>query len=265
MLELGYLHSPVGFDDEAADTPMPGIGVGLGEDGVGVGDTGVGDPVLGSRQDVVVAVANGPAAHGGDIAAGVGLREAVTALGLTGSHRREVLGLELFRPPIHDGDHAQLGDQYGHAGRGTGPGDLLDHDGLGDMVGSGPAKLGGDTESGKLQLHTGLEAVPRIGRLLVDGGGMGSDARLRHLAHGSPEILLGVGDGERLWFHTLSFASLPAGQVHRVLVAKDNGARLGATRNGHLVALRCSRRSRERSWGAASGIQWLTPVKTSKR
>ena len=91
VLELGDLHAPVGLDHEAADPPVSGVGVGLGEDRVGVRDSGVGDPVLRPGQHVVVAVADRPAPHGGHIAAGVGLGQAVARLGLARGHPGYVL------------------------------------------------------------------------------------------------------------------------------------------------------------------------------
>ena len=36
VLELGDLHTPVGLDHEAAHSPVPGVGICLGENGVDV-------------------------------------------------------------------------------------------------------------------------------------------------------------------------------------------------------------------------------------
>ena len=88
-------------------------------------------------QHVVVAVAHGPGPHGGDVAAGVGLGEAVARLDLAGGHAGHVLLLQLLGSPVQDRHHAELGDEHGDARRRADAGELLDHDRLRD--GSAPA------------------------------------------------------------------------------------------------------------------------------
>src|SRR5579862_8052267 len=107
--------SPVGLDQEAADAPVPGVGVGLGEHRVGVGDPGVRDPVLRPRQHVVVPVPHRPAPHGGDVAPGVRFRQAVARLGLPRGDPRDVPAAELLGAPVHERDHPELRDEHGDA------------------------------------------------------------------------------------------------------------------------------------------------------
>jgi hypothetical protein len=88
VLELGDLDTPVLLDDETADPPMPCRRVGLGKDGVEVRDAGVRDPILRPGDDVVVAVPHGTSRHGSHVGAGIGLRQAVAGLRLTGGDER---------------------------------------------------------------------------------------------------------------------------------------------------------------------------------
>ena len=165
VLVLGDADPPLLLDQEARDAAPAGVGVGLGEDDVDVGDPGVGDPVLRAGQDVVVAVAHRPRAHGGHVAAGVGLGQAVAGLDLAGRHPWHVGLLQLLAAPVHDRQHPELGDEDGQRRRRADAGQLLDGDGLGDGVRAGAAVGLGDAEGGQLHLLAGLEGLPReLGR-----------------------------------------------------------------------------------------------------
>ena len=94
------------------------------------------------------------------------------------------------------GHHPELGDEHRDAGRGAHPRQLLDHDRLGDVVGAGAAVGDGDAQGGQLHLDARLEAVPGERGVAVDVGRVGGDPLLGHLAHGTPELVVGVGEGE---------------------------------------------------------------------
>ena len=165
VLVLGDADAPLLLDQEARDAAPAGVGVGLGEDDVDVGDPGVGDPVLRAGEDVVVAVAHRPRAHGGHVTAGVGLGQAVAGLDLARRHPGHVGLLQLLAAPVHDRQHPELGDEDGQRGRRADPGQLLDGDGLGDGVRAGAAVGLGDAQGGQLHLLAGLEGLPReLGR-----------------------------------------------------------------------------------------------------
>ena len=160
VLVLGDADPPLLLDQEARDAPPAGVGVGLGEDDVDVGDAGVGDPVLRPGQHVVVAVAHGAGPHGGHVAPGVGLGEAVARLDLACRHPRHVRLLELLGAPVQHRRHPELGDQDGQRRRGADAGELLGHDRHRHRVGPCAAVGGRHAEGRQLHLLAGLERLP---------------------------------------------------------------------------------------------------------
>src|SRR5581483_2282303 len=187
---------PVLLDHEAADAAVPGGPVGLGEDHVVVRDPGVGDPLLAAVDDPLVAVPLGPGRHRGDVGAGLGLREAVAGLGPSLADRRHEAPLEVLRPVAHDRRHRQVADGRDQRRGGVDPGDLLDADGPGDMVGAGPAAVLRKGQAHEAHGGEGLVGVPGVLRLLVALGGVGGHLVLAHLADGVPELFLFVAGEE---------------------------------------------------------------------
>ena len=185
-----------GLDDEAADPPPPGGGIGDGEDRIGVRDPGIGDPVLVPCQEIVVAVPHRPRPHGGHVAAGIRLGQAVAGLVLSGGDRRQVPLLQLLGSPVHHRQHPELGDQQCHRGGCADPGHLLGHDRLGHHVRPGAAVLGRHTQRRQFELHTGVERLPWEGRAAVGLGGVGGDALLGEPPEGVAELSVGVLQGE---------------------------------------------------------------------
>ncbi len=192
---------------------------------------GVGDPVLGARQDVVVAVAHGPGAHGRHVAAGIGLGQAVAGLDLAGSHPRHVRVLELLAGPVHDRDHPELGDHDGQRGGGADPSQLLDRDGLGDAVCAGAPVGLRDAERGQLHLLAGLEGLPRELGVAVGLGRVRRHLLLGEGAHGLAEVPLDVGQGEGRRAHSAILA-------HTAIVAGAERHRLARPRRRCQLARR---------------------------
>src|SRR6202035_3419032 len=134
VLVLGDADPPLLLDQEARDPTPARVGVGLGEDDIDVRDAGIGDPVLGPAEYVVLAVTYGSGPHGGDVAAGVGLGQAVARLYFARGHPGHVGLLELLGAPVQHRRHAELGDEDGERRRSADAGELFGHDRHGHRV-----------------------------------------------------------------------------------------------------------------------------------
>src|SRR5205085_11533171 len=121
---------------EAADAPVAGGAVGLGEDDVEVRDAGVGDPLLAAVDDPLVAVAYRPGGHRGDVGAGLGLGQAVAGLGPSLADGPHEALLDLLGAIAHDRGHGQVADPRDPRRGGVDAGDLLHADGPGDVGGA---------------------------------------------------------------------------------------------------------------------------------
>ena len=149
-------------------------------------------------QHVAVPVADGARLHGRHVAAGVSLREAVAALAVAAGDGREVLGLQCLRPPVDDGLGGQPIDRQDQAGRPADPGQLFDHDRLGDVVGAGAAVLGGDAQRRQVETGAIFEVVPWELAVGVHLGGAPRQLVFGELAHDGAELVLLIGEEYRL-------------------------------------------------------------------
>ena len=110
---------------------LRGVGVGAGQQEDVVGELGLGRPHLLAVDDPLVAVELGPGLEAGQVAAGVGLAEALAPGDGPVQDPRDELLLLLLGAPLQDGRADQgVAEEVGPQGR-LGPGELLvQHDGL---------------------------------------------------------------------------------------------------------------------------------------
>ncbi len=121
------------LDDERADPAVTCLRVRLGEDCVQLGDARVRDPHLAAGEDVSIAVSNGSRLHRGNVAAGVGLGEAVARLQLAACHSRHVPALELLGAITKKSPDPETGDQHAQRSRRADARELFDHDCVGEQ------------------------------------------------------------------------------------------------------------------------------------
>jgi hypothetical protein len=195
----------VRLDDEGADAAVPGGGVGLGEHGVDAGDAGAGDPGLAPVEDPLVAVTHGARGHGGGVAPGVRLGEAVARLLLPGHDRREHPLLELFAAVGEERGDTGAGDERRQRGGPTRPGQLLDHERGGQEVAGVTAVLGRVESPDEPGVPEGVHARPWVRLVLVGLGRLGGDLLLGEASQPGPELLVLLRDTKVPGAHNLTW------------------------------------------------------------
>ena len=181
----------IGLDDEGAHAlAATRVRIGDGEDRDEVRDRAVGDEALRAVEDVVVAVAGGPHPHCRHVAAGRRLGQGERGEPLPGGEPRQVSVLLLLGPGKQDREGAELLHGGDEAGRGVGTRDLLDKDGLGDLVECGAAVPLLEAGAEQVLLGEELLEVPRELRGGVDLRGPRRDALRRELAHDGTKLIV---------------------------------------------------------------------------
>ena len=217
--DAGRLH----VHDKGGDTLIAAAHVGLGVDDAVVGQGCTGDKALTAVEDVVVAILHGGGDHAAGVGAGARLGETEDDLHLVLHGGTEILLQLLGGARLHQGAAAQrvggIGVQAGHS-RDTG--DLLDHDDIGQGIGTGTAVLAGDLQAKEAALgHLVHDLLGKLaGRLhLVKdlGGELGLGKLADQLAdhfmlcvenHSFPPVKVWVtallSRGSRAWTYPLS-------------------------------------------------------------
>ena len=180
-----------GLDDEGAH-PLAAtrLRIGQREDADQVRDRSVGDESLAAVQDVVIAVTDGAHPVGGDVAAGGGLGQPEGGQPLAGGEAREVAVLLLLVAGQQDRQGAELLNGGDQAGGRVGARDLLDEDGLRDLVEGRPAVALREARAEQVLLREELLEVPGELLLLVDLGGTGCDPLRGELAHDGAQLVV---------------------------------------------------------------------------
>ena len=164
---------------------LPRLHVGLGVDDAVVGQRRTGDEALAAVEDVVIAVLHSGGDHAAGIGAGARLGEAEHDLHLVLHGGTEVLLQLLGGARLHQGAAAQrvggIGVQAGHGGD---TGDLLDHDDIGQGIGTGAAVLAGDLQAKETALgHLVHDLLGELAGLLHLVKNLGGELGLGKLAH----------------------------------------------------------------------------------
>src|SRR4051794_4122815 len=132
-------------DEEGGKPAVPLLRIRLGEDQRHLGVVAERDPHLVARDLPAPVDLLGAGALVGGVGARVGLREAEAAERLARAQRRQPALLLLLRAPAHDrGAHERGLDGHDRSHRRAAAPDLLDHDGVGEVVEPGAAVLARD-------------------------------------------------------------------------------------------------------------------------
>ena len=170
--DAGRLH----VHDKGGDALVALRHIGLGVDDAVIRQRCAGDKALAAVEDIVVAVLHGGGDHAAGIRAGARLCEAEHDLHLVLHGGTEILLQLLGGARLHQGAAAQgvggIGVQAGHSGD---TGDLLDHDDIGQGIGTGTAVLAGDLQAKEAALghlvHDLLGKLAGLLHLVKDLGG----------------------------------------------------------------------------------------------
>ena len=162
---LGREAVGVGRDEEAGEAAMRLGRVGLGEDQRDVGDVAERDPHLLTADPPAAVDPLGPALHRGGVGAGVGLGQPEASEQIAAAESGQPALLLLLGSPALDRAADERGLDRDHRPRGAvGPADLLDDQGVGDVVEAAPAVLLGDRR-------------PEVAHLAEPAGQVGVEAR----------------------------------------------------------------------------------------
>ncbi len=178
------------FDDEGADAMMLlGLPVGAGQNDIGFGVAAVGDKDLAAVDHPLIAVAHGGGLGPPGIGAGRVLGEAEGAeLAPFGEGFEELLLLLLGAEEVDRVGAQRQVSRESHPGGGADPRELLDGDGVADVVGLGAAvRLGKDdprqAQLAELVVHQGAVEALRLVALGDAGGDLGLGEFPHHLPH----------------------------------------------------------------------------------
>ena len=158
----------IAMDDEGGDALGARVRIGLGQHGVVLGDASPRDPALLPVEDPIASVADGARLHGGGVAAGFALGQAVGEHRLAAGHRREVAAEQIIVTSDHQRHRAELAARGDKRARCADACDLLDDDADRERIAALTAVLLGDVESVEAGGHEGVVDVVRELAGLVD-------------------------------------------------------------------------------------------------